>query len=239
MDRQSLNEAPECELVRTRYNRRRSIPSDLYSPLAPDVIMSQQEKARAITRVFSHIGIIPLADRKLLEIGCGTGNNLQFFISLGFLPANLVGNELLEERVEEARNRLPGAVKLIPGDASRLELPDNSFDIVFQSTVFTSILDMGFRMRLAKKMWQLLKPGGWILWYDFAYNNPHNSDVRGVPFKEISNLFPDGKVIGRRITLAPPIARRVTPVHLGLYTLLNTFSFLRTHWLCWIKKETE
>jgi len=50
-------------------------------------------------------------------------------------------------------------------------------------------------------------------------------------------LFPQGRVQAQRITLAPPIARRVTRLHPSLYTLFNTLSALRTHVLCWIAKD--
>ena len=53
-----------------------------------------------------------------------------------------------------------------------------SQDIVFQSAVLTSILDDEYKKRLANKMWELLKPGGAILYYDFIYNNPKNPDVK-------------------------------------------------------------
>lgn len=40
----------------------------------------------------------------------------------------------------------------------------------------------------------------------------------------------------RRITLAPPIARAVMPLHPGLYTVFRMIPCLRTHLLCWIAK---
>jgi hypothetical protein len=115
-----------------------------------------------------------------------------------------------------------------------MDVEDASFDIVFQSTVFSSILDGAFQQRLAKRMWEWVKPGGGILWYDFIYNNPRNPDVRGVTVASIKKLFPEGRLRVRRITLAPPIARRVPACTLSL---LNLFPFLRTHVMCWIEKD--
>jgi SAM-dependent methyltransferase len=209
---------------------------DRYSPIASDVIMTQQEKVRAIVRCLKRAEMPPLAERQLLEIGCGSGRNLQLFLSLGFRPDYLVGNELLEDRVEAARTSLPPQVTLIPGDATELALTDESFDIVVQSTVFTSILDSDFQQKLSRRMWRLVKPGGGVLWYDFTFNNPRNPDVRGVPLFRIRQLFPHAEIKAWRVTLAPPISRLVTRVHPGFYTLFNLFPFLRTHLLCWIKK---
>jgi hypothetical protein len=112
-----------------------------------------------------------------------------------------------------------------------------SQDIVFQSVVFSSLLDGEFRRLLAGQMWSWVKPGGGVLWYDFTYDNPHNKDVKGIGVRHIRELFPQGVVRSRRVTLAPPISRRICAVHPGLYPAFNSLSFLRTHVLCWIQKE--
>jgi len=115
-------------------------------------------------------------------------------------------------------------------------MKDDSFDVVLQSTVFSSILDDDFQKKLADKIWSLAKPEGGILWYDFIFDNPKNSDVRGVPVRRIRKLFPNAKIKVWRLTLAPPLSRLLTKVHPSLYTLFNMLPILRTHVLCWIKK---
>lgn len=226
----------ELSLIRDRYDRRNSQVGDLYDPLSPYNYMATAERRVAFIRWIKSADLGPLSEKRLLEIGCGSGTNLLNFILLGFRPENLVANELLEERVASARQLLPKSVKMIEGDASTLELEDETFDVVFQSTVFTSILDDAFQQKLADRMWSLAKPGGGILWYDYVYNNPANPDVRGVPTKRIRQLFPHGKMKVWHLTLAPPIGRLVTKISPKLYTLFNAFPFLRTHVLCWIEK---
>jgi ubiquinone/menaquinone biosynthesis C-methylase UbiE len=136
----------------------------------------------------------------------------------------------------QARQVLPPALALHAGDASQLDFRVGSQDIVFVSTVFSSLLDEAFQLRLADAMWRWVKPGGGVLWYDFTVNNPRNADVRGVPISRVRALFPQGRIQCRRVTLAPPIARAVTRVHPSLYTLLNILPTLRTHVLAWIAK---
>jgi hypothetical protein len=155
---------------------------------------------------------------------------------MGFQPENMVGIELLEDRAAIANKVLPHGI-VRAGEASEADLPPTSQDIVFQSTVFSSLLDDGFQKKLADRMWSWVKPGGGVLWYDFIYNNPKNPDVRGVPLRRVRELFPQGKLTVRRVTLAPPIARRVCRIHPCLYTFFNLFPFLRTHILCWIQKN--
>jgi SAM-dependent methyltransferase len=230
-------ENTETERVRQRYERRKHIMADLYNPLNPSVYMSTQERERALIKLIQWAKLEPVRDKHLLEIGCGSGGNLLQLIKLGFKPDNLVANELLEERAETARHHLPLSVKVIKGDAVEMDLEPETFDIVFQSTVFTSILDSSFQQRLAEKTWQLTKPGGGVIWYDFIYNNPANPDVIGIPPKRIRQLYPQGKIKCWRTTLAPPISRRVTKIHPSLYSLFNTVPLLRTHVLCWIEKS--
>lgn len=201
----------EIQAIRQRYTRRAQLPeASLYDPLNPSRYMLDQEKRQALIRWIHYAKLLPVQDKRLLEIGCGSGNNLSLLMSLGFQPENLVGNELIEEYAMKARHWLPIGTEILVGDASTLELADNSFDIVFQSTVFTSILDSNFQEKLAKRMWSLVKPGGGVLWYDFIFNNPKNPDVRGVTKRQIHQLFPDGNIKIWRVCLAPPISRQVT-----------------------------
>ena len=127
-------------------------------------------------------------------------------------------------------------MRIVPGDASQLDFPAQSFDVVYQSVVFTSILDRNFQAALARRMWQWVIPGGGVLWYDFVYDNPRNPDVAGVPVRRIRQLFPAGDLRYWRITLAPPVSRAVTRIHPALYTLFNSIPLMRTHVLCWIRK---
>jgi len=230
----------ETALVVERYERRKGLRENvLYNPLDPSVYMALQERERATIRWINTCGIAPLDEKRVLEIGCGGGGNLLRLLRLGFSPENITANELLDYRLEEARRLLPASVQIHPGDACGLPIPDESFDIVHQSTVFTSILDTAFQNRLAEKMWNLAKPGGGVLWYDFTFNNPANPDVKGVSIARLRQLFPNGRFNIWRITLAPPISRRVTRISPTLYSVFNALPFLRTHVLCWIEKPLK
>lgn len=225
----------EAEAVRERYARR-AAHDDRYSLLDPAALAAMQERQRAMVGLFTRRGFTDLAALRLLEVGSGGGGNLLELLRLGFLPGHLAGVELLPERHEAARARLPSAVRLDCGDASELLLAPESVDIVFQSTVFSSLLDDAFQQRLADAMWRQVKPGGGVLWYDFTVNNPRNRDVRGVPLRRVRELFPNGRVEAARITLAPPIARVLVRLHPGLYAVANALPMLRTHVLAWIGK---
>ncbi|MCF6237743.1 MAG: methyltransferase domain-containing protein [Candidatus Marinimicrobia bacterium] len=118
--------------------------------------------------------------------------------------------ELDEKRAKVAEERIIGA-DIRAGNGAALPWEDDSFDIVFQSTVFTSILDDETKQKVADEMKRVCKADGFILWYDFAYNSPKNPDVKGVTKCEIRKLFKDWNCEIRKVTLAPPIARRTVP----------------------------
>jgi len=228
------NPTDETRAVAERYARRGGL--DRYSYLQADVWQSLQERQRALLKLLLRLGLTDLAHLRLLEVGCGAGGNLLELLRLGFAPANLSGAELLPERLAQARAVLPPALMLWGGDASTLDIVPASQDIVFQSTVFSSLLDDDFQQRLAAAMWSWVKPGGGVLWYDFTVNNPRNPDVRGVPLARVQQLFPQAVMTSRRLTLAPPIARAVSRLHPSLYPVFNAFPLLRTHVLVWLQK---
>ncbi len=228
----------EVQKIIERYNKRKnSLPSGRYDFLNPWVYMNELEKECAIIRIFNKVGMNDLKSKNLLEIGCGNGANLLWFIRIGFSPHLLVGNELLPERAQIANNNTPKGLNIITGNALDIHYPENSFDIIYQSMVFSSILDDEFTQRLAQKIWSLIKVGGGILWYDFIYDNPLNKDVHGISFNKLKKLFPEAKIVKQKISLAPPLARRLTKISDNLYTLFNSLIFLRTHILCWIAKK--
>lgn len=227
----------ETQRVKERYARRESGADALWQGLEPAVLLPLQEKERALARWLKESPFRAADEVRLLDVGCGNGDDLLGLIRLGFRPEHLKGVELLEERAAAARHRLPAAVEVVEGDASTLPFDDASFDVVMQSTVFTSLLDDDFQARLAGEMWRVTRPGGGILWIDFVYDNPRNADVRGVPRSRVEELFPAGKARTWRVGLAPPIARRVTRLHPALYGVANALPLLRTHIVCWIEKR--
>lgn len=226
----------ELDNIAARYERRKAVVAGHYARFNPEVIAATQERQRAMVSLLKAQGIGDLGDLKILEVGCGGGSNLLELLLFGARPENLMGNELLPDRLAQARHLLPPTLQLFPGDASTLPFESASFDLVYQSTVFSSILDGELQHRMAQAMWHWARPGGGILWYDFTFNNPSNPDVRGVPFRRVRELFPQGRINVRRVTLAPPISRRVAPVHPWLYSVFNMLPLLRTHILCFIEK---
>ncbi|WKZ57436.1 MAG: class I SAM-dependent methyltransferase [Bdellovibrionota bacterium] len=220
-----------------RYKERDTSSIDKRYSLLADrtLILTLQELHRGILKVLQSESYDP-SRLRLLEIGCGAGGNLLFFLQLGVSAQNIVGNELLPWRAQLARDRLPSGIRIVEGDASRLPEPENTFDVVFQSTVFSSILNLTFQEALATRMWEVCRPGGGILWYDIAVPNPYNKFIAPVKAARIAELFPHGRISWQRITVAPPLRRALCNVFPSLYSPLTKLPFVKSHILAWIKK---
>jgi hypothetical protein len=85
-------------------------------------------------------------------------------------------------------------------------------------------------------MLRVVKPTGLILWYDFFFDNPKNVNVRGIAGREIQRLFPGCSVKLQRVTLAPPLTRRLAARSWLACSLLEAIPLLRTHLLGVIRK---
>jgi ubiquinone/menaquinone biosynthesis C-methylase UbiE len=232
----ATNHDAEFARIRAEYERReRELPAGFYEWYQPANLFRRFQIARRCIGALVREGMFPLTGRRVLDVGCGNGQWLTEFVLWGASVHDLCGIDLLEGRIQRARSKLPSA-DLRADDASQLPWVDATFDLVTQFLVFTSVLDMSAKKRLASEMLRVLKPDGLILWYDLRYNNPQNPNVRGIGAKEVRSLFPACMVKLEKAELAPPIARRVVPVSWVGALVLEKVPLLRTHLLGVISK---
>ena len=227
-----------AERIRAVYAQRRATLSDeRYSYFDDAYLYLAQERERALVRLFKRRGITSLGARDILEVGCGSGFWLRELIKLGARPDRLCGVDLLPDSLARARSLCAPEVSLTCADATRTGFPDGSFDLVLQSTVFSSILEAEVRRALAGEMLRLLRPHGAVLWYDARVGNPRNRDFAGVGRRELERLFPGCAITLEAVTLAPPIARRLAPRSRLACELLGKLPFLRTHYLALLTRS--
>jgi len=226
----------EITRIKTAYAKRDSGgKKTLYSVFNPDSLFISQQREKARISLLKRHGMADLSNKKILEIGCGKGNVLRDFISYGARPENCYGIDLLPDRIEEAV-RLSPNINFRCCSAENIAFRDGELDMALVFTVFTSILDMPMKKRIAHEILRILKPGGVIIWYDYHMDNPSNPDVRGVKKKEIYDLFPGCEIHLRRVTLAPPLARAISPVSVILAQLAEKIPLLCTHYIGIIRK---
>ena len=91
----------------------------------------------------------PQKGQSLLEVGCGTGHNLEFFKELGL---DVTGIDSSKPMLQIAASRLGSGVKLSLGKANRLEFDDNSFDIVALITILEFIPDPAEALKEAARV---------------------------------------------------------------------------------------
>jgi ubiquinone/menaquinone biosynthesis C-methylase UbiE len=227
----------EISRIQTAYKLRlETVPRDRYSFFLGDNLLLHLELLQSIQLLLRRSRHTKLEQTRILDVGCGRGFWLRHFIQWGANPKNLFGIDLLPERIAQGKELCPTDITLELGDASELRFAAESFDLVLQFTVFTSILDFDMKRRIAGEMTRVLKRGGAVLWYDYFRSNPQNADVRGVTAREIHSLFPDLKIFLKRITLAPPLGRIVAPFSPSLYRFLSTLAPLRTHYIGLLQK---
>ncbi len=220
----------DLERLRAVYRGRDQGGQGLYSLFNPAYLFMVQQRQRATLRLLHDLGLSKLAGKRLLEVGCGNGGVLYEYLGYGARPQEIHGIDLLPERVASAHRWLPHA-SVLTADGQRLPYKSGCFDGVLQYTMFSSILDDDVKANIAQEMLRVVRrPGGVIVWYDF-WTNPTNPQTRGIHPAEIRQLFPGCRYLFQRITLAPPIARRLVQVSWVLCELLEKLSWLNTHYL--------
>ncbi len=120
----------------------------------------------------------PRAETKILEIGCGAGNNLWFAAREGFTVAGVDGSP---SAIEFARKRF--AEEGLQGDlrvADFIHLPfaDNSFDFVIDRAALTCSGTSAARKTIAEVRRVLIPDGKFFF---NPYSDHHSSYVAGQP----------------------------------------------------------
>jgi SAM-dependent methyltransferase len=136
----------------------------------------------------------------ICDVGCGTGEDLAAWRTLGVPAEHLAGTELTPERAEAARHRVPGAA-IHDVDAFELPFGDGSFTLVTASLVLSAIEDEAMRRRLFSEMRRVTAPRGATVVYDMRVRKPWNSRVIAMTPRRV-----------RALGSAPDVSWRVAPL---------------------------
>lgn len=135
------------EKIRKRYNR----ASRFYDLMEKPMEMMALSEWR--------IQLMKELKGKVLEVGVGTGKNIQYYPESVDMFAIDFSEKMLEKAKEKAE-KLNKDVKLLQMDAQNMEFSDNTFDMIFTTCVYCSVPDP---VKGLKEMRRVCKPNGKII----------------------------------------------------------------------------
>ncbi len=232
----SMTIGEETRRVRDVYEKRRQVSRHAReTPLDSYERCAIHEREELLARILCTEGLTTLAGLRILDVGCGTGNLLRHLFDFGAEPEKCYGVDVLDTRLRIAKHLGPN-VGFVLANSAELPFPEESFDLVFQFTVFTSVLDTRVKRMMASEIVRTLRRGGRFIWYDFSYNNIRNANVQGIGRREIQRLLPDCRLRFWRVTVAPPIGRPAARLYPFLYRALSELRVFRSHYMCLAEK---
>jgi len=132
--------------------------------------------------------IIPLAKKNVLEIGTGTGANLDFYNLIEIEKLILSDYKISKKLIENIeKNPYKVKIQLVELDVLKLPYDDNSFDFVVHSLVFCTVKDVDKGLSEIKRV---LKDDGKLLFIEHIL--PERQPLKSL-FKI---LTPPWKIIG-------------------------------------------
>ena len=168
---------------------------------------------------------LPTRSSTWLDVGCGDGTLIRTTLERHD-HVEAVGLDLLADRVEGAR--AASTARFDVGSVDALPYEDRAFDVVSAITLFSS-LPNAIEADGAREIRRVIRPGGWLIWYDLRYGNPSNPAVHGIGPARLRDLFPGWALDVRSTTVAPPIARRLGPLTPVVYPILEAVPLMRSH----------
>jgi ubiquinone/menaquinone biosynthesis C-methylase UbiE/GNAT superfamily N-acetyltransferase len=182
-------------------------------------------------------------DDKLLDVGCGSGGNLFQLIRLGYKASNISGVDIQEENIEKIKDLYPQA-NFYVCDASKMQFGNNTFDLVYESTVFSILPDDTLCKSIADEMIRVCKVGGYILLIDWRIPKPNNPNYNALTKKKLKNFFNVGTqtklITMEKGALIPPIGRFLSKNIPSIYFLVcRIFPFLVGQVAYLLRKDNE
>jgi ubiquinone/menaquinone biosynthesis C-methylase UbiE len=195
-----------------------------------------ERREGALHALLTQEGVLPLAGKRILDVGCGTGEFLRSVCELGALPSDCYGVDLLPDRIERARRESSG-ITFELCDARHVPFEPGSFELVCANMVFGSILAAEVAHEIAAEMCRMLAPAGSILWHEHRYPNPRNSAVRHYSRRDLQRLFPGFRIRTRSVAPLPPVVRRLGSLTSRVAPVLDVLPALRVDYLAVLRRS--
>lgn len=140
--------------------------------------------------------IVRLADAgqisgRVLDVGCGTGENVLFLAERGFAATGIDGAPTAIRKARAKAKRRGLDVKFEVADALNLAQPERPFDTIIDTGLFHVFDDEG-RDRYTQSVRNVIRPGGRYFMMCFSDKEPGNWGPRRVTKAEIETVFSEG-----------------------------------------------
>ncbi|HHQ6628038.1 TPA: methyltransferase domain-containing protein, partial [Serratia fonticola] len=111
----------------------------------------------------------PLDCKRILELGCGTGNDVRRLMTLYPEITEVVGVDLSEAMIAEANNRIgdDSRIRYEQGDGKRLAFADNTFDCARAKLVLMHCENIDATLT---ELIRVVKPNGKIAVFDHDFD---------------------------------------------------------------------
>jgi ubiquinone/menaquinone biosynthesis C-methylase UbiE len=192
-------ESQEAERIRSVYEREYSDDgrnwSARWSPRNLTAAFYRQLTERALISALNEAEQ-DLAEKDILDVGCGAAPHLRFFAEIGADRQRLHGIDLVPERIAGGK-RLGPDLDLAVADATNLPFEDDSFDVVSQFTALCNITDDAVLAQAALEMRRVLRSSGHVIWFDIQRVRSE-AHYRAIERERLRSLFPGFEVLAER-----------------------------------------
>jgi SAM-dependent methyltransferase len=175
----------------------------------PGVVFQVAASWICLVRAVQKAGIDPCAVR-VLDVGGAGGGSVLPWLELGACADQLVVVDAEPARIEQGRQTLRG-VEFICADARQLDIPDDTFDVVMESTMFMTLPDDAVAKAIAWEMIRVTKPGGWLMLRDWSMPRSRDPSYAPLTHQRLRRLFAVGAATRLAFVtpgaLAPPVGR--------------------------------
>jgi len=234
-----MNNKMEIEIIKELYKNNFNVrpdnydtycwhPRNVYNLIYSDIL--QYSFLKLINRNKIQIN----EKSKILDIGCGCGAKLSYFMQTCATPDNLYGVDLSIERIEIAKELYPN-INFFTQDAQELAFENEYFNLTTEFNVIMSILDEDIRNNLAKQMERVTKIGGNIICYDpICKNINYDSHTKGVSIDDLRLYYPNCTIVDK-IGLYTKFTTRFVAKYPALAWLCENIPF-KTHHIVLLKR---